>query len=162
MASSLLQTYQVTAEREVVLSAGAVATPKLLLLSGVGPEQHLKDHQVRILQAKSSMPHTSGSYFYFWPVHNIDCILHNDIHTRGSCTSTYDAPFPPEERNVLSLLCLMQVDVIANLAGVGRNLQDHVGVFGLVWTLPGSPSPSGHFFNTTAMHQYARHREGES
>ncbi|KAK8400047.1 hypothetical protein O3P69_003026 [Scylla paramamosain] len=91
------KTFQVTAEREVVLSAGAVASPKLLLLSGVGPQQHLKDNKV---------------------------------------------------------------DVVANLAGVGQNLQDHLGVYGLVWTLPGAPPHSGPLFNTTAMHQYVRHREG--
>ncbi|XP_063873716.1 glucose dehydrogenase [FAD, quinone]-like isoform X4 [Scylla paramamosain] len=90
------KTFQVTAEREVVLSAGAVASPKLLLLSGVGPQQHLKDNKV---------------------------------------------------------------DVVANLAGVGQNLQDHLGVYGLVWTLPGAPPHSGPLFNTTAMHQYVRHRE---
>ncbi|XP_050723768.1 glucose dehydrogenase [FAD, quinone]-like [Eriocheir sinensis] len=91
------QTFHVTAEREVVLSAGAVASPKLLLLSGVGPKEHLKQHQV---------------------------------------------------------------ELVADLPGVGQNLQDHVGVYGLVWTLPGSPPPLGPLFNTTAMHQYVRHREG--
>ncbi|XP_045134575.1 glucose dehydrogenase [FAD, quinone]-like isoform X2 [Portunus trituberculatus] len=91
------KTFQVTAEREVVLSAGVVATPKLLLMSGVGPQQHLKDHKI---------------------------------------------------------------DVVANLAGVGQNLWDHLGVYGLVWTLPGPPPHSSPLFNTTAMHQYVRHRAG--
>ncbi|KAG0717182.1 Glucose dehydrogenase [FAD, quinone] [Chionoecetes opilio] len=91
------KTYQVTAEREVVVSAGAVATPQLLLLSGVGPEEQLQDHKI---------------------------------------------------------------NVVANLTGVGQNLQDHVGVYGLVWILPGTPAPFGPFFNTTAMHQYTRHRKG--
>ena len=42
-----LQEILVAARREVVLSAGALGSPHLLLLSGVGPRQHLQQHKVR-------------------------------------------------------------------------------------------------------------------
>ncbi|KAK8406023.1 hypothetical protein O3P69_007031 [Scylla paramamosain] len=41
---------RVGARREVVLSAGALVSPHLLLLSGVGPRQHLKQHKVKVVR----------------------------------------------------------------------------------------------------------------
>ncbi|MCB2065615.1 MAG: choline dehydrogenase, partial [Erythrobacter sp.] len=38
-----------TAAREVILSAGAINTPQLLMLSGVGPAAHLADHGIDLV-----------------------------------------------------------------------------------------------------------------
>ncbi|XP_071540782.1 glucose dehydrogenase [FAD, quinone]-like [Panulirus ornatus] len=62
----------VLARREVVVSAGVVGSPQLLMVSGVGPAQHLRQHGIPVVQ---------------------------------------------------------------DLPGVGENLQDHLAVFGLTWTL---------------------------
>ncbi|XP_064459366.1 uncharacterized protein LOC135369777 [Ornithodoros turicata] len=41
--------HYVRATREVVLSAGAVASPQLLMLSGVGPKDHLRDLKIDVV-----------------------------------------------------------------------------------------------------------------
>ncbi|XP_066966829.1 glucose dehydrogenase [FAD, quinone]-like [Macrobrachium rosenbergii] len=40
----------VYATREVILSGGAVGSPHLLLLSGVGPAEHLRQHQIPVVK----------------------------------------------------------------------------------------------------------------
>lgn len=39
----------VTANREVILAASSINSPKLLMLSGIGPAAHLKDHDIEVI-----------------------------------------------------------------------------------------------------------------
>jgi len=39
--------FRAYARNEVIVSAGSVMSPHLLMLSGIGPKQHLKKHGVR-------------------------------------------------------------------------------------------------------------------
>ena len=41
--------YQVEARKEVILSAGAIGSPQLLMLSGVGPADHLNETEIPVL-----------------------------------------------------------------------------------------------------------------
>ncbi|KAK3865585.1 hypothetical protein Pcinc_028825 [Petrolisthes cinctipes] len=86
---------KVGVRREVIVSAGALSSPQVLMLSGVGPRDHLASHKIA---------------------------------------------------------------VVADVGGVGANLQDHVGVNGLVWTLPPDSGFLTQYFN--AFKQYRRDSSG--
>lgn len=42
--------YNVGVNREVIVSAGAIGSPQILMLSGIGPIQHLAQHQIPVLR----------------------------------------------------------------------------------------------------------------
>lgn len=44
------RTHTLLAEQEIIVTSGAIGTPKLLMLSGVGPGSHLRQHNIRVVQ----------------------------------------------------------------------------------------------------------------
>ena len=42
--------HKIYANKEIILSGGAINSPQLLMLSGIGPENHLKDHGIKVLK----------------------------------------------------------------------------------------------------------------
>ncbi|GAB3733447.1 GMC family oxidoreductase N-terminal domain-containing protein [Amycolatopsis oliviviridis] len=62
---------RVSARRSVVLSAGALRTPQLLMLSGIGPAEHLREHGLRVvhdLPGVGTNLHDHPGVTTSWPV----------------------------------------------------------------------------------------------
>ncbi|EJD43390.1 GMC oxidoreductase [Auricularia subglabra TFB-10046 SS5] len=61
----------VPARREIILSSGAIGTPHLLLLSGVGPASHLQEHGIEVVQdlpvGSSLQDHAGVAVMYKFP-----------------------------------------------------------------------------------------------
>ena len=45
----------IRANREVILAASSINSPKLLMLSGIGPAQHLRDHGIEVVADRSGV-----------------------------------------------------------------------------------------------------------
>ena len=61
----LIRHHNVFAKREVIMSAGAIATPQLLMLSGIGPKHHLQGCHVVDKEIGYFLPVTSRIHLIF-------------------------------------------------------------------------------------------------
>jgi choline dehydrogenase len=78
------QTRQVRAEREVILAAGALASPKLLMLSGIGPADVLREHGVTVRHESPGVGANLQEHIYATMVYSVSIpTLNMDLTARG-------------------------------------------------------------------------------
>lgn len=56
---------KIYADKEVILSAGALNSPQILMLSGVGPKQHLEDHGIEVIK-NLKVGHNLQDHLIYW------------------------------------------------------------------------------------------------
>ncbi|GFW83973.1 alcohol dehydrogenase [Trichonephila clavipes] len=115
-------TFQVLARKEVIVSAGAINSPQLLMLSGIGPKKQLKK-----LGSVCTDNYTSHSQLFEWNKgFSEDWEVSED--DESSCRSVTSRT--GDDHSFLFDINGIPIPVIADLP-VGENLQDHVGSAGI-------------------------------
>lgn len=84
----------VTAREEVILSAGAIESPKLLLLSGVGPSQELSKHKIPIFHDLPGVGKNLDDHLYLFLVST----QKPSGHHRTSHITSPSAPEPARQQ----------------------------------------------------------------
>ena len=144
------QIMTVHAEREVILAAGSINSPKLLLLSGIGPAaqlaehgielqvdrpgvgQNLQDHLEVYIQQACLEPITLYRYWNFWGkayaglrwlYNKSGPAASNQFESAGFIRSSPDASYPDIQFHFLPLA----VRYDGQVAAAGHGYQAHVG-----------------------------------
>ena len=140
-----------TAEREVILSGGAYNSPHLLMLSGIGPADHLREHGIAVIHDANGVGKN----------------LQDHVHTGVGYTTDQMRSFDNELRfdrlalNVINWalfakgpLCTLPVGAIAYLrtqAGLAKPdiefLMNRVNPEAHIW-FPGIRAPKGGYMGT--------------
>ena len=71
VAGAGLLKYTITAKKEVILSAGAIHTPQLLMLSGIGPAKHLAEHGIDVLADRPGVGQNMTDHALFGPTYEM-------------------------------------------------------------------------------------------
>ncbi|KAF9875215.1 choline dehydrogenase [Colletotrichum karsti] len=66
-----LQEYTLTANKEVILSAGALHSPQLLMLSGIGPAKHLSEHGIEVIADRPGVGQNMSDHALFGPTYEV-------------------------------------------------------------------------------------------
>ncbi len=74
-------TTKVALANEVIVSAGAIGTPQLLMLSGIGPAAHLRDHGIEVVLDKPGVGGNLQDHLQFnmhWKVEGLETLNNRD------------------------------------------------------------------------------------
>jgi choline dehydrogenase len=119
---------EVRAEREVILCAGAIGSPHLLMLSGIGPADHLRAHGIEV---RADLPGVGG---------NLQD--HLEIHVQHRCTQ----PVALNGYLRLHTMAAVGIEWFLFKTGVAARNQANVGAFLRSDDTAAHPDVQFHFF----------------
>ncbi|XP_045480484.1 glucose dehydrogenase [FAD, quinone]-like isoform X2 [Harmonia axyridis] len=92
--------YKALADKEVIISGGAINTPQLLMLSGIGPSEELKKHNINVIKVapvgKTMRDHIAFNQVFFKTNHTEELIPLRDqirdyLHGYGVLTTSFSS-----------------------------------------------------------------------
>lgn len=93
--SKQTKTIVVRAKNEVILSAGAIGSPKLLMLSGIGPAQHLQSLNIDVLKdapvGENLMDHVAYNGLSFLVNESVSIVIPEWLSPRNPAITDYFA-----------------------------------------------------------------------
>ena len=122
------ETVEARVEREVILCAGAIGSPHLLMLSGIGPADHLKAHGIEV---RADLPGVGG---------NLQD--HLEIHVQHRCTQ----PVALNGHLRLHSMAAAGIEWFLFKSGVAARNQANVGAFLRSDDEAAHPDVQFHFF----------------
>jgi len=128
------------ADAEVIVTSGAFGTPKLLMLSGIGPAAHLREHGIPVASdlagvGENLMDHhevpivaaTKGRFGYFgedrgWRMvrNGLQYLMFGNgpVSTNGCEACAFINPLAPNDEPILQLYCVPTVYLDRDVLGV--------------------------------------------
>ena len=69
-------TYNISADKEVILSCGSFRSPQLLMVSGIGPADTLRANGIDVLVDRPGVGQNMWDHIFFGPAYDIDTVTH--------------------------------------------------------------------------------------
>jgi choline dehydrogenase len=85
------------AKREVLLCGGSLNSPQLLMLSGIGPAEHLREHGIALradLPGRRRQPAGPPRHLHHAALHAEDHLRQDQRPRRSDCSTTCSSPAP--------------------------------------------------------------------
>ncbi|KAK7543915.1 choline dehydrogenase [Phyllosticta citricarpa] len=116
-----LLSYQINATKEVILSAGALHSPQLLMLSGIGPAAHLEEHGIEVLADRPGVGQNLSDHLIFGPAYEVtidtlDAVLANPVKLAAVVAEYAASATGPLSNNVAEMLAWERFPASTNLS----------------------------------------------
>jgi glucose dehydrogenase (acceptor) len=120
--------YFVEATKEVVLSAGAVASPQILMLSGVGPKDHLEEKGIPLILDKPKVGENLHDHVgLIGMVFLIGKFIHKFCAVKPFCHQFYKYPVIDKPYSQISASRIMNLPVLLNYTLFGGSAMSTLG-----------------------------------